>query len=441
MAIFYNPRIVTDGLVLALDAANTKSYPGSGTTWTDLSGRGNTGTLTNGPTYNGANYGSIGFDGSNDYVSIGSQSIIGSGTSPFSVEVWFYFTKTLTSGQAVHIIDIKQDTQFFTSFYNPSGTLYAFSVFRGGTQWGIPVTQSDYLNKWICWTVVYNGGNKSTASSYATYSNGVQLPTGSVNFGAAGGSGTITQFGADGDGGSPYSQGNYASVKIYNRALSTAEVSQNYNALKGRYVSLDPYILLVSLLLRNSLTDESPLHKTITANGTVSISTTTVKYGTGSIAVNGNSGYLTTSSDASLGMGTGDFTVELWIYMTSAWSDSIGIFGFSSGHGVSNFGGTLSFWKNGGFYFYSSGTLPQNQWAHIALTRQGTTLKHFVDGTSIATVTFSEDLGSTASIDIGRHNNGYGKEVNGFIDDFRVTKGISRYNSNFTPPSVELPNY
>ena len=69
MAIKHSPRIVTDGLVLYLDAANTKSYPGSGTTWTDISGKSNNGTLTNGPTFDSGNKGTIVFDGSNDYVS------------------------------------------------------------------------------------------------------------------------------------------------------------------------------------------------------------------------------------------------------------------------------------------------------------------------------------------------------------------------------------
>ena len=66
MAIIDGPRIPTSGLIFYLDAANTRSYPGSGTTWTDLSGNGNTGTLTNGPTYSSANGGQIVFDGSND---------------------------------------------------------------------------------------------------------------------------------------------------------------------------------------------------------------------------------------------------------------------------------------------------------------------------------------------------------------------------------------
>ena len=68
MGLAHSPSLVMNGLVLALDAANPKSYPGSGTTWTDLSGRGNTGTLTNGPTYSSANGGSLVFDGTNDYV-------------------------------------------------------------------------------------------------------------------------------------------------------------------------------------------------------------------------------------------------------------------------------------------------------------------------------------------------------------------------------------
>ena len=68
MAFSYSPKIVTDGLVLYLDAENTRSYPGTGTTWSDLSRDGNNGTLTNGPTVDSGNGGSIVFDGSNDYV-------------------------------------------------------------------------------------------------------------------------------------------------------------------------------------------------------------------------------------------------------------------------------------------------------------------------------------------------------------------------------------
>jgi hypothetical protein len=71
--MFTGPNIVTDGLVLYLDAANQKSYPGTGTTWNDLSGNGNNGTLVNGPTFNSDNNGSIVFDGVDDYVNFGDN--------------------------------------------------------------------------------------------------------------------------------------------------------------------------------------------------------------------------------------------------------------------------------------------------------------------------------------------------------------------------------
>ena len=77
MGLAHSPRTVTDGLVLALDAGNTKSYSGSGTTWSDLSGKGNDGTLVNSPTYSNLNGGNFNFDEVNDYVNIGSTAING----------------------------------------------------------------------------------------------------------------------------------------------------------------------------------------------------------------------------------------------------------------------------------------------------------------------------------------------------------------------------
>jgi len=96
--MFTGPNISTSGLVLALDAANTKSYPGSGTTWTDMSGNNNNGTLTNGPTFNSANGGSIVFDGSNDFVTLGNQSVLGFTNGIFSVEAWVYIPNSWTAG-------------------------------------------------------------------------------------------------------------------------------------------------------------------------------------------------------------------------------------------------------------------------------------------------------------------------------------------------------
>jgi len=92
MGLYHSPSIVMNGLVLCLDAGNTKSYPGSGTTWIDLSGNSNTGTLTNGPTYSSENGGSLVFDGIDDYVttSLGTHT-------PYCIDIWFYNNDSITS--------------------------------------------------------------------------------------------------------------------------------------------------------------------------------------------------------------------------------------------------------------------------------------------------------------------------------------------------------
>ena len=94
MGTAYNPTIVTDGLVLCLDAANSRSYPKSGTAWSDLAGS-NNGTLTNGPTFSSANGGSIVFDGSNDRVDTGVNpaTLVGDG-NPATISAWFYPSNT-----------------------------------------------------------------------------------------------------------------------------------------------------------------------------------------------------------------------------------------------------------------------------------------------------------------------------------------------------------
>ena len=133
MATKYSPKMVTDGLVLSLDAANTKSYPRSGTTWTDLSGNSNTGTLTNGPTFNAGNLGSIVFDGTNDYVGIPYNSILAP-TSQISYGAWAFLSnwnitndsrllsKTQSGGEFTGL-----DMNFLNSLLNKNGNFKKYS--------------------------------------------------------------------------------------------------------------------------------------------------------------------------------------------------------------------------------------------------------------------------------------------------------------------------
>jgi hypothetical protein len=218
MSVFAGPEINESGLVLYLDAGNTKSYPGSGTTWTDLSGRGNAGTLTNGPTYSTANGGSIVFDGSNDYVS-GSIPTL----NDWSMTLWYRSTD-ITSNPV---------------FYPFSGTTGANGLGFGGTfdattnnRWyffdGTNALSS--ANTAITTNVWYYLVVTKSSTTYNLYTNG------SLSLNTTGVDVSLTQYnlGRRGDA-QWYVNGQIAQASIYNRALTATEVSQNFNALRGRY--------------------------------------------------------------------------------------------------------------------------------------------------------------------------------------------------------------
>jgi len=233
MGISYNPRIVTDGLVLALDAANPKSYPGSGTTWTDISGRSNTGTLTNGPTYSAANGGSIVFDGVDDYASISNNSLLSFGTNSFTINLWI---RRITTNSFNPIITTYNNyssgysTYFYAGIYNASNVYETgFTILTSGgnhitTLNSIPITN----NEWINVSVTRSGDN------ITLYRNGSFYSTASSQGNDWSGTGRPTLMGGGVTSATPLN-GNIAQVSIYNRALSAAEVSQNFNALRSRF--------------------------------------------------------------------------------------------------------------------------------------------------------------------------------------------------------------
>jgi len=222
--------IVTSGLALLLDAGNTSSYPGSGTSWYDLSGNGRTGTLTNGATYNSTNGGTIVFDGSNDYVTGSMPTSVFSGAHTFSC--WFYrlsivdysglFSNNTTSN-GCSILCFQSNTNTL-GINNAGGS----SQIAAGVDLG-----SDHLNKWIYATVVYSGvTNGSAVAVYAYKEGNLIIGTGSLYW-------NLSQC-ASYDIGRHYSgglchNGYIPHVTIYNRALSAAEIEQNYNSLKSRF--------------------------------------------------------------------------------------------------------------------------------------------------------------------------------------------------------------
>ena len=235
MAVGYNPKVVTDELVLALDAGNAKSYPGSGTTWTDLSGQGNTGTLTGGPTYSSDDGGSIVFDGSNDYINFGSVSDANFGTGDFAVECWF-FDDGNTPAYGALVVNGQSGGNDNSAFQfgkggNAGGEGHTNRIeFTRGTSSG-SYSIYDSTN-----TIQSNTWTHAIATRIGTtvklYINGVEVDsmTDSGSY-----SKTSLRVGIN-RGGVIYWSGNISNVKLYKgKGLTAAEVLQNYDALKGRY--------------------------------------------------------------------------------------------------------------------------------------------------------------------------------------------------------------
>jgi hypothetical protein len=228
MGFYRGANVVTSGLVLALDAANPKSYPGSGTTWSDLSGNGNTGTLTNGPTFNSANGGSIAFDGTNDYVTMGN--ILNVGSSPFSIEFYARATTTTSNYGKVVSKGFYQNSGWLCSFAKvPSGEYVAgIEFYVGVTTYGIASITSASLNTWYQMSYVRDSSNQ-----VSTYLNGSFVASsniGSINLNSS----YNYMIGMNGIGNELF-KGDVALHRHYNRALTPTEIQQNYNATKTRF--------------------------------------------------------------------------------------------------------------------------------------------------------------------------------------------------------------
>ena len=229
-----NSTIVSSGLVLHLDAGNASSYPGSGTTWTDLSGSGNNGTLVNGPTYSSANGGSIGFDGSNDVASFGN--ILNMGLNSWTLSCWVKFN----SRSGLQGIIGKTSYRAYAgryAFYIENDNLNAHFTPTLSPQ-KIPTPIAPYLdNKFHNLVMTID-----RSSMMYFYIDGVSVGTplnvsGSSNINLNSTDNFYIGSYGDGNGVNPayFLNGNVSQALIYNRALTTAEVVQNYNALQPRF--------------------------------------------------------------------------------------------------------------------------------------------------------------------------------------------------------------
>lgn len=234
MAFSRGPNLITNGLVLYLDAANIKSYPGSGTTWKDLSGNGYNSNLINGPSFE-SNF--ISFDGINDYGSFPTEYSFttGNGTD-YSFEIWFKMRTlpTLQYGPNGHIWGGENGNDVVI-YLNPAlGGISKGVMVYDDTRYNASMTTTGGFsaNTWSQWVITGNGTNNTVTH----YINGEldRGPTGVLPTTQYVRPWSGTRIAYDVRWGT-YSTLDLSAIRQYNRELTPIEVSQNYNGLKSRF--------------------------------------------------------------------------------------------------------------------------------------------------------------------------------------------------------------
>jgi len=211
----------------------------------------------------------------------------------------------------------------------------------------------------------------------------------------------------------------------------------------------DPYFSNVSLLLHGdgangstTIVDSSPSPKTVTPYGDAQINTTVAdpfgRTGIGVIAFDGSGDY-TSATSGDFAFGTGDFTIESWVYLQATNDRTIWGYASSNSGGIALFSdqsGQRRIYIGTGGALFVAGAFPASTWFHVAVAREGNTLRLFQDGTLIGSALNTTNLTATQfQVGASLYNS-----LLGYIDEFRITKGVARYTSNFTPPTAPFPD-
>lgn len=376
--------------------------------------------------------GGSGIFGTSNYLSFtGVNAAFQFGTGDWTIETWAYATTI----QAQRICDFRPTSNgaYPTVSMNSSGQFdyTANSAIR------ITGTTVAKPNTWYHVAVCRSG------TSTRLFVNGVQegvTYTDTTNYTVASGRPIIA---ADGFSlGSSAWAGYLADVRMLK---GTALYTTTFTPPTAPLTAITNTSLLLNTV-NAGIFDNAMMNDLVTV-GDAQVSTAVVKYGTGSLKFDGTGDYLS-APGSDLHNLPGDFTVECWVYISGTGTQRI----VGKWNGAGNVAWILqidpaSFIE---FGYANSGTfggsvkifsaVGSNAWKHVAVTRSGTTVRFFVNGTQVGSGTISSNLTApnTVALTIGQAE--LANYLNGYIDDLRITKGYARYTANFTPPTAAFPN-
>jgi hypothetical protein len=446
-----DPYYAAVSLMLSMDGTNgSTTFTDSSLNALTVTAVGNTQISTTQSKYGGA---SAYFDGSGDYLALGTQSQLDFGTGDFTIECWFQLTSTTNADQG-----ILNDTRatfgtgsvLFKARQASGAGKICFQAFDFSSVGGriVQSTTIPAVNTWYHVALVRSSGTVRLFVNGALESSGTWA--GSVNFNYNNG----TRIGHSIlDGANGHLSGYIDDLRISRFARYVSNFTPPTAALPTTASSTvaDPYYNYTSLLLHmdgtntsTSFVDSGPNALAVTAAGNAQISTAQSKYGGASGYFDGSTGYLSLTGNSSFQFGTGDFTIEAWVYISAnvanqqTFLDTRGA-ATATPFTFGLYQSKLAFYD--GTMRQSSATVTTGQWYHFAACRSGGTLRLFIDGISYYSASSTTNFTTGAnSIYIGRGFDAAAYYTNGLIDDLRITK-YARYTSAFAPPAAALPEF
>jgi hypothetical protein len=390
--------------------------------------------------------GSMYLDGTGDWLSAPDNAAFDFGSGNFTIEFWYY--PTVTSPANGYGIFAKRTSE---AVYAPvvlssfSGALN-FNASTSGGSWALSSTTSSALPI-NCWTHVAIVRNGTTVKMYI---NGTAIGAGETLSGALMTNSSPFYIGLNS--GTPGTQNPHVGyISDFRILKGTALYTTNFTAPTSPLTN----IANTSLLLNhtNAQIFDQTAKNVLEAVGSAKVSTSVYKYGTGSIDLysNSNDSYLFASASRNVEFTTGDFTIEGWIYpfstTTSSYCDgNATIFDTDSSSGTGTdwwvfhqVAAGFTFGTNSAVVAQSGSGLTANQWSHFAITRSGSTIRIFTNGTLSNTATYSTTTGGNRKLYIGKQP-GQNRFFKGYLDDLRITKGYARYTSAFTVPAAAFQN-
>ena len=398
--------------------------------------------------YYGDGYYSNYFNGTPDYLSLPINSTIASPGTTYTLEAWLYPT-SFSGSPTVYQVSNATVSNFGGMFWQLSTTgqiIYQIRPSTNGTNYNYTTTQTISLNTWTHVALVFN------SNSLSIFINGVATSVlNATGFTALDGTQTFAAIGNITNGYSP-TQPYYGYISNFRYVKGVALYTGAFTPSTSPLTAMANTALLTCQ--SSSLIDKSAYNFGLTKTGSVAVSPatpfttpTSVTVNTGySVYFNGISDYLSLASSSAFGYGTGNFTVECWVYPTGSFQTCAFIDNRSSGSdtvgfsfGFNNTSGQLGVYTNSSAVLTSSSNLSLNQWYHVAVSRTSGTMTMYINGVSVGSTTYTNSLGTSQPALIGRNvNTSPTNWFQGYISNMRVVNGTGLYTTNFTPSTTPL---